>query len=69
MPQLSVIDSTINKLIKALPNLLLFTNEKDLSINQWLLKIQDKFEINWDYYLSKRSKLIYIENKVGDKDL
>ncbi len=30
---------------------------------------QGKYEINWDYYLIDRSKLIYIENRVGEKAL
>lgn len=34
------------KLTKALPDLLIFTNKKNLSINQWLFKMQNKFEIN-----------------------
>ena len=38
------------KLIKALPDLLIFTDGKDTSIDQWLSKMQGKFEINWDYY-------------------
>ena len=31
--------------------------------------MQGKFEINWDHYLSERSKLIYVENRVGGKAL
>ena len=31
--------------------------------------MQGKFEINWDHYLSKRSKLIYVENRVKRKAL
>lgn len=31
--------------------------------------MQGKFEINWDYYPSDRSKLIYVENRVGRKAL
>ena len=31
--------------------------------------MQGKFEINWDYYPSERSKLIYIENWVREKAL
>ena len=45
-PQLSEIGSTIDKLTKALFDPTLFTDEKDLSIDQWLSKIQGKFEIN-----------------------
>ena len=31
--------------------------------------MQGKFEINWDHYPSKRSKLIYTKNRVGKKAL
>lgn len=31
--------------------------------------MQGKFEINWDYYQSDKSKLIYAENRVGGKTL
>ena len=31
--------------------------------------MRGKFEINWDHYLSERSKLIYAENQVGGKAL
>ena len=31
--------------------------------------MQGKFQINWDHYPIKRSKLIYVENKVGRKAL
>ena len=34
-----------------------------------MFKIQGKFEINWDYYLTDQSKLIYAENRVGGKTL
>ena len=61
-PQPSEIGSTLGKLTKALPDPPLFTDRKDPSINQWLSKMQGKFEINWDHYPSERSKLIYAEN-------
>ena len=61
-PQPSQIGSTVGKLTKALPDPPLFTNGKDPSIDQWLSKMRGKFEINWDHYPSKRSKLIYAEN-------
>ena len=32
-------------------------------------RIQSKFEINWDHYPLERSKLIYVENRVGGKVL
>ena len=69
MPQPSEIDSNIDKLTKTLPNRVLFTDRKNLSIDQWLLKIQGKFEINLDHYSSEKSKLIYVENKVQGKAL
>ena len=62
MPQPNEIDSTIGKLTKVLPDPPLFTDGKDPSIDQWLSKMRGKFKINWDYYPSERSKLIYIEN-------
>ncbi len=31
--------------------------------------MRGKFEINWDHYQSERSKLIYVENRVGEKAL
>ena len=69
MPQPSEIGSTLGKLTKALPDPPLFTDGKDPSIDQWLLKMRGKFEINWDHYPSERSKLIYAENRVGGKAL
>ena len=69
MPQPSEIGYTLGKLIKILLGPLLFTDRKDPSIGQWLLKMQGKYKINWDYYQSKRSKLIYLENQVGGKAL
>ena len=68
-PQPSQISSTVGKLTKALLDLPLLTNGKDPSIDQWLSKMQGKFEINWDHYPSERSKLIYAENQVGGKAL
>ena len=69
MPQPSQIGSTVGKLTKALLDPPLYTDGKNPSINQWLSKMQGKFEINWDHYPLKRSKLIYIENRVGGKVL
>ena len=69
MSQPSQIGSTMGKLTKALSDPLLFTDGKDLSIDQWLSKMRGKFEINWDHYPSERSKLIYAENRVGRKAL
>lgn len=69
MPQSSKIGSIIGKFTKALLDPPLFTDGKDLSIDQWLSKIQAKFEINQDYYSSEKSKLIYAENRVGGKFL
>ena len=57
------------KLTKALFDLLIFTNGKNTSINQWLSKMQNRFEINWDYYPTDQSKLIYAKNRVGRKTL
>ena len=57
------------KFTKALPNPPIFTNKKDLSIDQWLSKMRGKFKINWDHYPIERSKLIYVENRVGEKAL
>ena len=57
------------KLTKVLPDPLIFTDGKHLSIDQWLSKMQGKFEINWDYYPTDQSKLIYAENRVGGKAL
>ena len=57
------------KLIKALPYPFIFTDAKDLSMDQWLSKMQSKFEINWDHYPTDRNKLIYPENRVGGKAL
>ena len=31
--------------------------------------MRGKFEMNWDHYPTERSKLIYIENRVGGKAL
>ena len=45
-PQPSQIGSTMGKLTKALPDPPLFTDRKDPSIDQWLSKMQGKFEIN-----------------------
>ena len=59
----------MSKLIKALPDPPLFTDEKDPSIDQWLLKMKGKFEINWDYYPSQKSKLIYAKNQVRGRAL
>lgn len=62
--------SKSRKLIKALPNFLIFTNRKNLFIDQLLSKIQSKFKINWDHlYFIDKSKLIYIKNKVREKTL
>ena len=69
MPQQIQICSTVGKLTKVLLDPPLFTDRKDLSIDQWLPKMEDKFEINWDHYLSERSKLIYAENRVEEKAL
>ena len=68
-PQPSQIGSTVGKLTKALPDPPLFIDGKDPSIDQWLSKMRGKFEINWDHYLSERSKLIYAENQVRGKAL
>ena len=38
------------KLTKALPDPPIFTDGKNPSIDQWLSKMQGKFEINWDHY-------------------
>lgn len=57
------------KLTKTLPDPLIFTIGKILSINQQLSKIQSKFDINKDYYLTNQNKLIYEENKVRKKAL
>lgn len=57
------------KLIKALLDPLIIMNRKNSFIDQWLSKIQSKFEINWNYYPTDRSKIIYTENRVGGKDL
>lgn len=57
------------KLIKALPDSPIFTNRKNPSIDQWLSKMQGKFEINWDYYPIDRNMFIYSENRVGRKAL
>ena len=57
------------KLTKALLDPPIFTDGKDPSIDQWLSKMQGKFEINWDYYPTDQSKLIYAENRVGRKAL
>ena len=46
MSQLSEINSTLSKLTKVLPEPPLFIDRKNLSINHWLSKIQDKFKIN-----------------------
>ena len=59
----------MGKLTKALPDPLLFTDRKNPSTDQWLSKMRGKFEINWDHYPSERSKLIYVENRVGGKVL
>ena len=59
----------MGKLTKALLDPPLFTDGKDLSIDQWLSKMRGKFEINWDHYPLERSKLIYAENRVGGKVL
>lgn len=52
------------KLFKALPNPLFFTDKKNLFIDQWFSKMQEKFEISWDHYQINRSKLIYAKNRV-----
>ena len=57
------------KLTKTLPDPPIFTNEKNPSIDQWLFKMQRKFEINWDHYPINQSKLIYAENRVEKKVL
>ncbi len=57
------------KLTKVLPDPPIFTDGKDPSIDQWLSKMQRKFEINWDHYPTNRSKLIYVKNRVGRKAL
>ena len=54
---------------KALPDPPIFTDGKDPSMDQWLSKMRGKFEINWDHYLTDRSKLIYAKNRVGGKAL
>ncbi len=69
MPQPSQIGSNVDKLTKVLPDPSLFTDGKDLSIDQRLSKMRGKFEINWDHYPLERSKLIYIVNQVGEKAL
>ncbi len=69
MPKPSQIGSTIGKFTKTLPDLPLFIDVKDPSIDQWLSKMRGKFEINWDHYLSERSKLIFVENQVRGKVL
>ncbi len=68
-PQPSQIGSTVGTLTKALSDPPPFTDGKDPSIDQWLSKMRGKFEINWDYYLSERCKLIYAEHRVGGKAL
>ena len=57
------------KLTKALPDPPIFTNGKDLSIDQRLSKMRGKFEINRNHYPTERSKLIYAESKVREKAL
>lgn len=50
--------------LKNLPRLYLTS-----SINQCLLKMQGKFEINQNHHLTNRSKLIYIKNRDREKAL
>ncbi len=57
------------KLTKTLPDPFIFTDGKNLSIDQWLSKMRGKFEINWDHYPTDQSKLIYVKNRVGGKAL
>ena len=52
-----------------MPDPLLFTDRKDPSIDQWLSKMQSKFEINWNHYLFEKNKFIYIKNRVKSKAL
>lgn len=59
----------IRKFTKILPDSLIFTNKKNTTINKWLSKIQNKFRINWNHYLTNKSKLIYTENKIRKKTL
>ena len=49
-------------LTKALPNPFIFIDKKDLSIDQWLSKMQGKFEINQDHQPTNQNKFIYTEN-------
>lgn len=69
MPQIIQISSIVNKIIKAILNLFLFTNRKNSSIDQWFLKMQGKFKINWHHYPLKRCKCIYVKIQVIDKTL
>ena len=57
------------KLTKTLPDPHIIIDGKNLSIDQWLFKMQSKFEINLDHYPTNRSKLIYVENKLREKVL
>lgn len=57
------------KFTKTLPDLPIFIVGKNLSIDQWLSKMQNKFKINWDYYPTDRNKLIYAENRIRRETL
>lgn len=69
MLQLSEFSFIRGKFTKVLPNSPFFINAKNLFIDQWLSKMQNKFKINCDHYQLERSKLIHAKNRVGRKVL
>lgn len=52
------------KVTKALLNPPIFINGNNLSINQWLSKMQEKIEINYKYYPTDQNKFNYTQNRV-----
>ncbi|SLM34150.1 hypothetical protein LPUS_02852 [Lasallia pustulata] len=58
--------SRVNKLSK-LPDPPVFTDGKNLTWEVWETKIQDKLEVNADYYLTALSQIAYVASRVeGD---
>lgn len=65
----SVYTATKFSLKKSFLNLLIFTDEKNPTIEQWLSKMQSKFKFNQKHYLDNDTQICYIKNHCRSKTL
>ena len=54
---------------KLFRDLSIFTNGKDLTMEQWLSKMQSKLKLNQEHYSDNVTQICYVENHYGDKAL